>query len=574
MRPLPAALQASLVAAFLAACAGPPPREARRTEEQSSPDAAAAPANAEAQSPLGSVWIVEEDIRDSADKVVGKISSVWRRRGASRAFDARWENSVTGEHGRDLIELLSVGTNDAGAGDVVAEGRVSLRRYTGVYDPRRPRHVAGSVFGGRSWEADVLDGFPDAGADAPVVVPAWASAPAMTAAERAARAVTTFPPLVRSTGHAPGSRALNDAKAVASGPTGACAIRAGGAVVCWGETAKASLLGENRAPSPETPRTIRFPADAGVVHAVAVAVGNDFACAIAADNGVWCWGKNSAGALATGSVDDEEHRSPRRVTKGDGSPLRALTISANEDRVCVVTDAGEVLCWGRVYGDANGVETTPHPRLSHALDARGAHVQVGGSFACAMDEHQLSCWGKNDAGELASSDPAATINEDVALRLVVAGAALPFGALAVGGAHACVVDTWLAIWCWGGNSVHQLGDDRFAPVANPKAVPLAAFPASLVPDVIAGDEETCVIGPALAGGGLYCVGGRRAKRGEVTMVAWARGGSVTGVQSAALRGPYKCAIVSQSYRAAGAGGVACWGGRSGEGAVMVGAPVP
>jgi hypothetical protein len=262
---------------------------------------------------------------------------------------------------------------------------------------------------------------------------------------------------------------LNDAVAVASGNSGACAIRIDGSVVCWGSMSSDPILGPNSSLPPGIPRSVHLSAGAGAAHAREIAVGGDFACALLEDRSVWCWGNHLYGSPRTGRAE------PERMTAADGSPVHAVSIGAINSLACLVSDAGEVLCWDSGEGRANPNPTRRLP-LPHPLDPRSAIVRVGGFASCAIDSHELVCWGVNTWGGLASSDPQAAFTGDVAQRLTLAGAVAPFGELTVGLDHACVSDARRSLWCWGANRAHQLGDDTYAPLRSARAVRFAAFP--------------------------------------------------------------------------------------------------
>jgi alpha-tubulin suppressor-like RCC1 family protein len=52
---------------------------------------------------------------------------------------------------------------------------------------------------------------------------------------------------------------------------------------------------------------------AGVTHAVQVAAGNDFACALLSNGAVSCWGDNSTGEMGNGTITINPQVSPALV---------------------------------------------------------------------------------------------------------------------------------------------------------------------------------------------------------------------------------------------------------------------
>jgi hypothetical protein len=506
---------------------------------------------------LGRVWLVEEEIRDRDWRAVGTIESVWTRRGNTSVFDATWENGATGERGTDVIDFLGKRAAGTTTGHVTLDARAGLRRYEGSYQVTRDHHISSYGVGDVTFEAEILDDSLDA-SSGPRAVPApWMSKLRLNPV-RTPRPVPLMPTLVPrpAISRAQTAGTLNDAVAVASGNSGACAIRTDGSVVCW-STSTDAILGSSSSLPPSIPRSIRFPADAGAAHAHEIAVGDEYACALLEDRSVWCWGNHLFGSPRTGRAD------PERMTAADGLPVHAVSIGAINFLACLVSDAGEVLCWDSGVGHGNPAPPRRQP-LPHPLDPRSAIVRVGGFASCAMDAHDLACWGGNTWGGLASSDPQATFTGDVAERLTLAGAVAPLGELTVGLDHACVSDARHGIWCWGANGAHQLGDDTYAPQRNARAVRFAAFPDVSPKRLIAGALQTCVVGGPLAA--LFCTGGTRQGRPDdaaAVSISWASGGSLTGVLSASLLGSYRCAVVSYEGAPASAGQVACWGLQTG-----------
>jgi alpha-tubulin suppressor-like RCC1 family protein len=98
---------------------------------------------------------------------------------------------------------------------------------------------------------------------------------------------------------------LSDATALAGRWGHACAARASGAVVCWGDDSHQEL-GDGSA-APETspgPQSTSPLTVANVTRPVAITANSFSSCALASDCSVACWGYNAYGQLGDGSMTD------------------------------------------------------------------------------------------------------------------------------------------------------------------------------------------------------------------------------------------------------------------------------
>jgi alpha-tubulin suppressor-like RCC1 family protein len=140
---------------------------------------------------------------------------------------------------------------------------------------------------------------------------------------------------------------------VAAGTPGVCAIRDDGSLVC------------RDMPAPvETPGPW-----------IEVAVGDAFACAIAADHGVSCWGMTPP-----------------------ASGLKLVRIAAGGDHACGIDTAGGVQCWGAPF---DWYRETFAPPAGVFAD-----VAVGSHHACARRKSgEIDCWGTNQQGQVSGVPP-------------------------------------------------------------------------------------------------------------------------------------------------------------------------
>jgi alpha-tubulin suppressor-like RCC1 family protein len=117
-----------------------------------------------------------------------------------------------------------------------------------------------------------------------------------------------------------------------------CARLGSGQVNCWGANTLGELGtgSENAAPNPS-------PAVTGVSDAVSIWVGYQHACAARASGEVVCWGEAGSGQVGAGSVpDDASIPRPTAVVGVSG----ALAVATGGEHSCATTRSGAVLCWG------------------------------------------------------------------------------------------------------------------------------------------------------------------------------------------------------------------------------------
>lgn len=123
---------------------------------------------------------------------------------------------------------------------------------------------------------------------------------------------------------------------LASGPGHACVVSTKKKARCWGDN-REGQLGDGNTTSRATPST----AKTGMSEIVAVTAGGAHSCALTAAGSVWCWGNNQHGQQ--GNSRFSLKHSPTRVPN---MPDQVSAVTAGGTHVCVLTQAGEVFCWG------------------------------------------------------------------------------------------------------------------------------------------------------------------------------------------------------------------------------------
>jgi hypothetical protein len=152
----------------------------------------------------------------------------------------------------------------------------------------------------------------------------------------------------------------------------------------------------------------------------------DFTCAALADTTALCWGDDSVGQLGTPppTVGNTWLSVPVVVTtEGGGNLSNVSTISAGSaflgsGQACATLATGALECWGdNTWGELQVASSTPYLGAAHPIASpsdltspEGAENFVGGGFVCArLVSVGVSCWGRNDLGQLGRTTNVGTI---------------------------------------------------------------------------------------------------------------------------------------------------------------------
>ena len=177
-------------------------------------------------------------------------------------------------------------------------------------------------------------------------------------------------------------------------------------------------------------------------------------------------------------------------------------LSYGKTHLCLVTVAGELVCWGDnqfgQVGNGKGQRSGPESRelnpslvIAHDVTA----VSTGYSHTCAVVGGALDCWGANTAGQIGNGEidrDAAGKNPKTPLRIIAGGVK----AVAAGAGHTCAVVNE-TLQCWGANYHGQLGNGS---TAGNTLKPLQVIASGVI--AVAAYEHTC----AVVRGDLLCWG--------------------------------------------------------------------
>ena len=209
-------------------------------------------------------------------------------------------------------------------------------------------------------------------------------------------------------------------------------------------------------------------------------------CAVRSDQTVWCWpstpsGNNLRGELGDGTQDDAPIYRASQVLVSSGTPLTsATTVPATPgtwpDSSCAIRSDNTLWCWGNtsyLLNDGASQDSVYATQVtSNGSEPFASVLDLGLSylFACALVDgssaNEVWCWGNNSVGQLGSGN---MTPEPYPIQ--VTGIATPTS-VAVMDETACALDGD-QVRCWGYNDSGEAGVNNFThPLYNPTLVKL------------------------------------------------------------------------------------------------------
>jgi len=233
-----------------------------------------------------------------------------------------------------------------------------------------------------------------------------------------------------------------------------CAIRANGALYCWGHNSNGQI--GNGAP----PTNVLTPSQVGVDAWIDVSAGAYHTCGIKLDGSLWCWGRNANGQLGTGAAGADQS-TPQAVAVG----TQWAAIGAGAVHTCGVKTNGTLWCWGYNDGGQLGINSTTQsdaPTQETTLATTWTTVVAQRWHTCALTSvHTLYCWGTNNGDDMLGTGGVDS------LEPIMVGADADWNGVAVGDKNGCATKSTGTLWCWGNNSWGQLGNGTFTASSTP-----------------------------------------------------------------------------------------------------------
>lgn len=271
-------------------------------------------------------------------------------------------------------------------------------------------------------------------------------------------------------------RGIEDAVEVVTGRGHSCARLEGGAVSCWGDNGKGQLGDGTGRPkmSSTKPLAVR-----NLVDAVSLSAGDDHTCAQRKTGSIVCWGDNSLGQL--GTAGRTAFVTPMLL----GDLVDAVEVAAGGKHTCVRRKTGAVLCFGaNLDGQLGDGSTNSRNRMAGVQGVTAAkELAVGYSTSCARSLGGVQCWGRGFGK----------------VPVVVAGFQDAVE-LEVGADHVCAITAKRKVSCIGKNETGQLGNGTLDDSTD-KVVGVNVL--SSVKDLSVGARSACAL---TQGGVVSCWG--------------------------------------------------------------------
>jgi alpha-tubulin suppressor-like RCC1 family protein len=235
-------------------------------------------------------------------------------------------------------------------------------------------------------------------------------------------------------------------------------------------------------------------------------------CAVRSDGRLFCWGRGDHGELGNGAEDDHAH--PVEVA---GGRTDWAVVSAGTFHTCARRRTGQLYCWGQDDwgqlgdGGTNTSRSQPVEVVGGRTDWAG--VVASGGHTCAVRRTgRLFCWGDDSVGQLGDGGT----NTPQPQPVEVAGGRTDWATVTAGDGHTCARRITSRLFCWGRDDHGQRGDGGGVGPSTGTPVQVAGNRVDWV-KVSAGSAHTCA---RRSDGRLFCWGfGTYGQRADGTHLA-------------------------------------------------------
>jgi prepilin-type N-terminal cleavage/methylation domain-containing protein len=297
-----------------------------------------------------------------------------------------------------------------------------------------------------------------------------------------------------------------------------------------------------------------------------LSAGATFTCGLASDNTGRCWGGNSFGQLGNKSNTNTKLSNTAIWTAGvlGGQTLRIL--AAGYQNACTVALDNKPYCWGQ--GGMNGDGTSSDTNVPVAVSTSGVlagraakALAFGSDVGCVIASGDAPyCWGQNSVGQLGNGTTGGSNSTPTAVVMSGVLAGKITKAVSTKGASVCVIASDDNAYCWGNNQNGQLGNNSASAFANaPVAVATSGvLSGKTIKTISVGISHACAIA---SDDQAYCWGsnasgqlGNGTTTSSSVPVAVNKSGALAGksIVSISAGSNHTCAIASDNQ-------AYCWG---------------
>ena len=183
---------------------------------------------------------------------------------------------------------------------------------------------------------------------------------------------------------------------------------------------------------------------------------NYFSCYVSSEGGLFCWGDNAASQLGDGTTTDR------------GVPVTPEGLQSNVSMValgryfgCALLDNGTVSCWGKNDYGQLGVgdlltRTTPTQTNGFGTNKSAVSISAGDYHMCAIiNDGSIQCWGQGNSGQLGRSASLGVAKTPTSTGTLGSGKTAV--SISLGNTHSCAFLNDQSVKCWGNNGHGQLG---------------------------------------------------------------------------------------------------------------------
>lgn len=325
---------------------------------------------------------------------------------------------------------------------------------------------------------------------------------------------------------------------------------------CWGDNTYGQLGNGNTVTTAIMSPVLGF---TGV--AELLSMGSEYSCLKSSQQQVYCWGRNQSGQLGSNIVGNKLQPTLFSAL-GNMSLISASKTELGDSTASYHTCGSGLMdsnlyCWGNLsYGNYSSQGYIPKYSGSNANITGVNEITSGSNFSCFIYGGEVFCFGDNTLGQLGDDQDSGNLSTTA---VQVEGFDSVF-MMSSGQDHSCAVEESL-VYCWGSNAQNQLGRPSLG--ASLSALPVAVEGLNglgFVTDIKSGNKHSC----AVISNKVYCWGDNSSGqlgRGSVSansavpqVVLMADDTELNGVTELTLGEKHSCALANNK--------IYCWGDNS------------